>query len=307
MTSFLRTRALGLTSIALFIASVQLTGISSKKPEVARAGGNVIAGLMFPIQRFFHEVSASGHYMWSRYVWLVGVQAESEQLRTRVRELESLNSRYVEFRHENDRIKNLLDFSRSTGHRGVAATVVSKDPSNWVDTITIDKGSADGIRPGLPVIDGNAIVGQTTVVTTRSAQILLISDPASAADAIVQSSRLSGVIEGAGDGKLRLRYVEQTPQEIVHPGDRIVASGLDAVYPKGVVIGVVQEVAAGSSALFQEIVVEPSAPLKRLETVLVLLPELRKHTQGLERIFGRLQIEEPEHQGGQCSQLSGES
>lgn len=287
MLAFFKSRALLFSSVVLFIAAIQLTSVSVRRPEIAQVGGSAIARAMFPLERVFHEVSASAQYVWHRYIWLIGVQAEAELLRQRLRQLESLNSRYVEYRHENQRLRELLGFVETTHHRGVTATVVGRDSSNWVHTLTIDKGSADGLRPGLPVIDGNAVVGQTTVVTPRSAKVLLLSDPASAIDAIVQSSRLSGVVEGGGDGRLRLRYTEQTPQERVLPGDRVVSSGLDGVYPKGVAIGVVHQVASGSSALFQEIVLEPSAVFDRLETVLVLLPELHSQPQGLELLFGR--------------------
>ena len=307
MIAFYKNKTLVFSSAVLFLGAVQLTNLSVRKPEIARVGGKAIAAVMFPFERGFHEISASAEHIWYRYIWLVGLQEEVEGLRERLRSLESLNSRYVEYRHENSRLKELVNFSEASGHRGVAATVVSRNSSNWVNTLTIDKGSSHGVRPGLAVIDGNAVVGQTTVVSARSSKVLLLSDPASAIDAIVQSSRLSGIVEGGSDGKLRLRYVEQTPRDKVHPGDRIVASGLDGVFPKGVAVGVVHDVSSGSSALFQEIFIEPSTVLNRLETVLVLVPELHQEAVGLDVLFRRTQYDLSSHEVvPHCGRFAGE-
>ena len=273
MPEFVQRRGLLLTSIVLFVCSMQLMAASVHDPSLARLGARGIAAILFPFERLHHEVTASAKYVWTRYLWLVDVEKQRDQLRERVRELEALNSKFIEFKNENSRLSDLLRFSQTTGNRGIVATVVGRDPSNWVSTITIDRGSADGIRPGLAVVDGNAIVGQTTVVNTRSAKVLLLTDNASAIDAIVQSSRVAGIIEGSGDGGLKMRYAERSPDKIVRAGERVIASGLDGVYPKGTLIGVVQEAAEHGSALFQNISVKPSVAVQRLENVQVLLPE----------------------------------
>ena len=157
------------------------------------------------MQKGYHEVSESMKYMWSHYLWLIKVEAERNELVERVKQLEAQNSRLMEYENENKRLRGLLFFSEETGHKGIVASVVGRDSSNWIKTITIDRGSDDGIRPGLAVVDGNAVVGQTTSVTEDSAKVLLLTDNASAIDAIVQSSRASGIAEGGPeDGMLRL-------------------------------------------------------------------------------------------------------
>ncbi|MCC6953479.1 MAG: rod shape-determining protein MreC, partial [Deltaproteobacteria bacterium] len=152
---------------------------------------------------------------------------------------------------------------------GVAARVIGRDPSNWAHTVTIDRGSHDGLRIGLPVVDGNAVVGQIVAVSRSSSQVLLLSDNSSAIDAIVQKSRAQGTVEGALGKKLYLRNVLRE-QEVL-PGDRVIASGLDGVFPKGTLIGVVTRVDPAPNGVFQNVELEPSTDLVRLESVLVLI------------------------------------
>ena len=189
----------------------------------------------------------------------------------RIEALEAQNSRLIEFEHENRRLKQLLSFSDHTGFKGVPSTVIGRDPSNWVRTITIDKGSDDGVRPNLAVVDGNALVGQTTVVNRTSSTVRLVTDVTSAVDSIVHGNRTPGIVEGTGQETLRLRYV---PKEVAVPtGGRISTAGLGGVYPKGLLVGVVTRTDTQVSGMFQGVEVQPNVDLLRLENVMVIIPE----------------------------------
>ena len=220
----------------------------------------------------------SGTDIGNHYIYLVNVAGERSELASRIKALEAQNSRLIEFESENGRLRTLLNFQEETGLSGVAATVIGRDPSNWIRTITIDRGELDGVRPGLPVVDGHAIVGQTTVVSERSAKVLLLTDSRSAIDAIVQSSRSPGIIEGTSFDLLRLRYVLREHE--VKVGDRVVASGLDGVYPKGALIGVVTAVSSKPDNIFHAVDVQPSVDVSRMENLLVVIPE-RSHPKVL--------------------------
>ncbi len=273
MTGFFRRHALLLTALLLFTCCFQLMSLSITHRDFPRIGARLVYSLISPIQKLYHETSESTKYLWSHYLWLLDVEDERNDLLERVKVLEAQNSRLMEFESENQRLRRLLQFSEETGHVGVAASVVGRDPSNWLRTITIDRGSADGIKPGFAVVEGNAIVGQTTAVTPHSSQVLLLLNSSSAVDAIVQSSRASGIAEGGLESEmLRLRYVQKLEEAQVHAGDRVIASGIDGVFPKGALIGVVHKVNAASPGLFQYIEVKPSADLHRLENVLVIIP-----------------------------------
>lgn len=272
MSDFLRRHVVFILWLALFVFSAQLTAESADNPEIARVGGRIIVFLLAPGERMYHKMLQGSRSMWSRYVWLLGVESERDELQLQVKELEARNSRLVEYKIENERLRKLLDFRDRMGFREVVAgDVIGRDASNWTRTITIDRGSADGLRSGMPVVDGNAVVGQTTVVSKHSSRVLLLTDSSSAIDAIVQSSRAAGILEGQlGVDTLRLRYVLRLKEYAVKPGDRVICSGLDGVFPKGALIGVVNKVDQGSSGLFQDIEVIPSVDVRRLESVLVL-------------------------------------
>lgn len=277
MADFLRRNSLFITATVLLIASFQLMSMSVANRQLPQVGSRMVADLLAPAEKGYHEIFESVRYIWSRYLYLVNIESERNDLVNRLKELEAHNSRLMEYESENKRLKSLLKFSERTGRNGVVAFVIGRDPSNWVKSITIDRGSLDGLRPGLAVVDGNAIVGQTISVGRTSSRVLLLTDNASAIDAIVQSSRAVGTAEGGGGRTdLRLRYVLKLKEFAVNPGDRVIASGLDGVYPKGGLIGVVNGVNPNSGGLFQDIQVEPSVDVFRLENVLVLIPELER-------------------------------
>ena len=285
MADFLRRHGLLLSALTLLVCSLQLMSFSVRNPSLPRMGGRVVSSVLTPANKLHHELSESVKFAWSHYVWLLSVETERNSLRERIKELESFNSRLIEFQQENTRLKQLVQFSETTGFRGVVSTVIGRDPSNWTRTVTIDRGASSGIREGLAVVDGNAIVGQTTVVTNSSSVILLLTDNLSAIDALVQGSRATGTLEGNGKHQLKLRYVEHGDDEAVKIGDRVISSGLDGVFPKGALLGVVHRVGRSSSAAFQDIEVEPSVDVNRLENVMVLLPERTETPAVLDEII----------------------
>lgn len=268
MADFIRRHNLMLTTMLLLLASFQLMSASIKNAEIPRLGGEALHNVISPFQLAHSRSLDSINSIWHRYVWLVSVEAEREELARRLKMLEAQNSRLLEYRSENGRLRKLLNFSDQTRLKGVAATVIGRDASNWIRTITVDRGAAHFVEPELPVVDGEAVVGQTTVVTNDSAKVLLLTDRSSSIDALVQRSRAMGVLEGTGGFSLKLRFVVK--EDSVKPGDRIIASGLGGVFPKGTLLGVVSAVNTPVSGLFHEIEVKPSVDLERLENVLVV-------------------------------------
>lgn len=280
MSEFFRRHSLNLTTVGLLIVTLQLMSMSVANRSVALGGAQIVNSVLSPVEKTYNELVQSARYLWNHYIYLMSVEEERVQLINRVKELEAHNSKLMEFEHENRRLRSLLHFSERTGMNGVVAFVIGRDPSNWVKSVTIDRGSVDGIRPGLAVVDGNAIVGQTTAVSRTSSKVLLLTDSASAIDAIVQRNRAVGTAEGGlGRTSLRLRYVLKLKEFQIEPGDRVISSGLDGVYPKGGLIGVVSSVNPSAGGLFQEVELQPSVDVYRLESVLVLIPELKRVTE----------------------------
>lgn len=226
--------------------------------------------MLSPFELGYSKTARTGRELWEHYVWLLEVERERDELTQRIQAIESQNSSLLEYKNENERLRRLLQYPETPDLQRIPAAVVGRDPSNWVQGVTIDRGSNDGIVEGMAVVDGVAIVGQVVMVTPRTSKVMLLTDSTSAIDAIVQSSRAQGIVEGVEGRKLELSYVIK--DYTVQTGDRVIASGLDGTYPKGTLIGVVTEVRRSSSGIFQQIDVQPSVDLSRLENVLVLAP-----------------------------------
>ncbi len=173
-----------------------------------------------------------------------------------------------EYKLENERLRQILDLASAYGTEGVGARIVGFSSDDWSDTVTIDKGSSSGIEVGMPVTDGNGVVGQVTAVAVSSATVTLLSDPGYAVGALLQNSRTNAVLQGSVDGSLHLAYVPTTVS--VEVGELVVTSGLGGSYPKGLLLGTVASVTSSPSDVYYTIVVEPVASTGNLEEVYVI-------------------------------------
>jgi rod shape-determining protein MreC len=207
-------------------------------------------------------------HVWRGYVWMVGARSENEQLQKTVRQLSLVNSGYEQIRQENIRLRRLLSMNEGIGVRSIGARVVARAPSFLANIIYIDRGSEDGVRVDAPVLYCDGIIGRTVIVSGRQSQVQLITNEDASVGAMLENSRTPGVIRGAGDSLLDLNYINNAEQIAV--GERVLSSGLDGVYPKGLAIGKVVALQKGKD-VFKSIKVAPSVDLIHLEEVLVLL------------------------------------
>jgi len=257
-------------SVCLFATSLFLTAYSSRYPEVARVGHSLVLEVVAPISSIVETTRVGIVTMWRRYVYLIHASQENERLSGRVAELEGKLAAIGESQRENERLRQILSFSAQTRLSGVAARVIGADASGWIGGLVIDRGSRDGIKPGMAVVHAGGVVGQVASTGSSSARVLVLYDHSSGVDAIVESSRARGVLEGVGEVLCELKFV--TKDAAVKSGDNVVTSGLDQVYPKGLRLGTVTDVATSSGALFQTIEVKPAVDFSRVEEVLVLIP-----------------------------------
>lgn len=178
----------------------------------------------------------------------------------RIRELSAQAS-------ENVRLRALLDFKGRAGYSTIAAEVIGSSPGENSNTILIDKGTDAGLMADFAVVTPEGVAGKIVAVYPHSALVLLITDPAAGAGVLLEQSRVQGVLKGAGRGLCRLDYVMN--DNAVSPGEKVLTSGLDRVFPKGLPIGTV--VKADNGNIYKNIVVQPVAALNRLEAVLVVV------------------------------------
>ncbi len=146
--------------------------------------------------------------------------------------------------------------------------MIGRPTNSWERVITIDRGSADGVKVEMPVLAAKGLLGQTISVTKHSARVRLITDARSGVAGMVQANRAEGLVKGSIEGDVSLEFVSK--ETTVKPGDVVVTSGLGGVYPKGLLVGEVISAAKTPSSLYQDIRVEPIANLAGLEEVVVL-------------------------------------
>ena len=212
--------------------------------------------------------------IWEHYFFLVSVSYENDMLRKALNEATKKNNQCIETSYSNKRLRKLLNFQKSTEEEFIAAEVIGRDPSPHFKSIIIDKGLEDGLKKNLPVVVPEGIAGQITDLTDHYSKVLLIVDPNSSVDALVQRTRARGVIKGLSAGKFVYKYALRKHDIAI--GDIIVSSGLDGVFPKGLRIGHVSEVVKGNSGIFQDVVVTPFVDFEKLEEVLVVINEIKE-------------------------------
>ena len=184
------------------------------------------------------------------------------------------NARLIEVERENERLRQLLNFTRSNPwYDYKAAAVVGRkigeDTSNLLFSIFVDVGARDGVATGMPIITDRGLVGRVVAVGPNVAEVLLLIDPASAVNARVQNSRVTGIVRGNIDGGL---VMERIPQgETISPGDIVLTSGLGGNFPDKLVIGQITEVSQRDSDLFQSARIRPTVDFGKLEEVMVII------------------------------------
>jgi len=180
------------------------------------------------------------------------------------------NVRLKEFQTEVTALRALLGFTQAhPENEYVGAEVIGRDPSNLSRYLVINVGTEKGITRGMPVVTERGLVGRVTDVGSNWAKVLLITDPSSSVNALIQRSRATGVVEGSMDGSLYLRYLPQGPG-VVSKGDLVLTSGLGGNFPKRLVIGQVIAVQQRDVDPFQSATVRPTVDFDRLEFVLVI-------------------------------------
>jgi rod shape-determining protein MreC len=203
-----------------------------------------------------------------------------ETLRARNTELEALanrlmveNLRLKELEQENDTLRQLLNYTRSNPQLTYEPTTVvgrsvGVDPTNLLYYVYVDVGARSSIARDMPVITDRGLVGRVTAVGPNSAQVLLLIDPASAVNAIIQTSRATGIVRGNIDGTLSMDRIP--PNETVNPGDIVLTSGLGGNFPDKIVIGQVTEVEQRDQDMFQVARIRPTVDFGKLETMLII-------------------------------------
>jgi rod shape-determining protein MreC len=220
-----------------------------------------------PFERSLKGITDATKWAWRTYGGLWRAQQENRDLRRELATTRSQLQQVAEYAAESERLRRLLDFKAHAPFQTMAAEIIAFSPGASSNAILIDKGADYGLTPDLAVITPAGAVGKIVSVFHNSSQVMLLTDPSSGVGTMLERSRTQGVLKGAGNNLCQLDYVMN--EELVSPGDAVVTSGLDQIYPKGLPVGTVLK--AGDGNIYKTIVVRPAAKLDSLETVLVVL------------------------------------
>ena len=241
--------------------------VSSKDAFPETGVKHITISLIAPFQMAFSRSFMAIEDVWKEYFATVSAAKDYPRLQKEAaRAMETIN-RCKELEQENIRLRKFIRFQDREKETVVAAKVIGRDPSPWFRTIMIDKGSGDGLTKGLPVLVSEGVVGQVVTVARRYSLVLLVTDRNSAVDALVQTSRARGVVKGNDSELCSFRYVLRKNK--IEPGEMIISSGLDNVFPKGLRVGWVVDIKENNSQLFQEITIKTCVDFDKLEEVLV--------------------------------------
>ena len=266
--------------ILVGVLFLQVLGLAT---QVKRAGGNDaehtrliriwVVGAITPFERGVMWIENGAGGLFHNYIYLRGVRAENRELKAQIEQMRLEQVRLSEDAAQARRLQTLLAFKEQFISRTVAAQVIGSSGSDLSRVLYIDKGENAGIKRDMAVMTADGIVGKVLVVYPSVSQILVINDQSSGVGAMLEKTRLQGVLRGSASGEIMLERVMSDEQ--VPVGETVLTSGGDQIFPKGLPVGTVAKVGNGKD-LFLNITVKPAADLSKLEEVLVLVEKQEK-------------------------------
>lgn len=285
--------------IALLVSAVISPFVFFSSPlrpwESPNPGVTLLQSALYPAERAWHGVASSVREAWRGYIDLRGAAGENQKLRSQLAGLQARIMDYEEQLLENDRLRRLLGFAGRAEHPLVAAEVLGHGQHAAFQSIRITRGSSDGVRVGMPVVAADGIVGKVIRVGPMFADVQLLVDSDFRLDALLQRTRVRGVLSGAARTHCTLSLNRRVDIRI---GDTVITSGIVGGFPKGLPIGRVMRITYESDNVAQTITVEPWVDPRRLEEVMVILnadKELEKivETAGPEWLDGAVGKPDP--------------
>lgn len=261
--------------IALLLGNFLLMAYDAKtasQERVIRVWTQAVANF---VQSPVTSITSGVTGFFQSFVNLRSAQSENDKLKERVQELEVEVQQKQELAKENESLKDLLKLKSESKYDVLSAQIIGRDPSLWFDSAIINRGSLDGVKLNMPIVNNGGLIGRVVSVSPITAQINLVTKEKSGLGGVIGelgTSNALGVVSGNGKRELlEMGYIPGTIE--VQPGEMVYTTGQDGIYPAGLKIGEVVEVRPGSATVTQQIFIKPSAKLYAMEEVAVLLYE----------------------------------
>ncbi len=275
------------TVLIIWVALLALLTLFSSFSQTGRdyffLESSLVDGIL-PVFSVFTAVQRGLASWWTDAIFSSPSQKENDRLKKELLQLKKENVLLRELASGNERLRNILQLKRQSSGPSVVAEVVGSSPSPFIQIFYINKGRKDGLVRGMPVVHPDGVVGRVEKTSGHYAQVVLLNDPSFAVDCLCQRTRARGILTGIpGKENCQIKYVARN--EDMRPGDIIVTSGLDQLYPKGMILGRILKVVSQVKGNFLYIEVVPECKLSRLEEVLILqkrppLPEVEEPQDG---------------------------
>jgi rod shape-determining protein MreC len=228
----------------------------------------VVFGAFAEVQRGATAALGRVNGAWGNYLALRAVRSENKVLHSEIGRLQVTLQQEQALAAQARTLQNLLELQQSTPLQTMAAVLIGGGASPDFRTVSIDKGTRHGLRQDLAVMAPAGVVGRIILPSIRASKIQLLIDRNAAAGVLIERSRAQGIIVGNGSDRLHMDFVVSDADLLV--GDRVVTSGIDGIYPKGLVVGQIESFGREAGA-YQDVVVRPTVVFSTLEAVLVVL------------------------------------
>jgi rod shape-determining protein MreC len=275
MESFFSRYRNALVLITVLVAQVIGLAVQVRRPDPnAPDKGGVrlirswVVGIVTPPEMLLHGTGRGIRGAWMNYLDLIHVRKQDKDLKAELDRLRLEEDSLAEDARQGQRLQALLGFREKYVYKTVAAQVIGTSGTEQSQVLLIDKGSQDGLKPDMPVITPDGIVGKTRDVFRHTSQVLEISDVTSGAGVILEKTRIRGVLRGDTWGQPEI--VNVSPDERIQRGEAVLTSGGDAIYPRGLAVGTVERVIPQPEGTLVNVRVKPAANLSQLEEVLVI-------------------------------------
>lgn len=260
---------LGLVIASLITLGVSTKAINFKPKQVGQSFFSVFQLAIYEVGDFFRSTVTSIRE-------LRQLRADYDALQKKINEYRFVERDIVSLQQEIDRLNELLGFSNKLEIEHIPAEIIAKDPGNFFNTITLNKGSTHGVKPDMPVIalqdEFEGLVGKIVNVGLFTSELIPIYDRNCFVAARLQNTRYEGLVAGQGNssGFLKMRYVKKISRTEIGYGDLVITSGMTSIYPRGIYIGRIRNISARDYETSLELELEPIIDFSKLEHVFIL-------------------------------------
>jgi rod shape-determining protein MreC len=257
-----------LTSGVLLILSLHLISTGVHPGDLAARPESAFLAVVSPITGTFTHLSDGASSVTRDYIDLIHVRSENALLRNELAKVKSDQARLAELEVENKHLGELLALRDALGTNAVAANVIGSDANGIQRTLVLASGSSNGLSPGMAVLANEGVVGKIIAVSPNASRVLMIDDHNSALDGFDQRTRARGIVAGLVDDGVIMKYADRSQD--IRTGDSIVTSGLDGIFPRGLLVGTIKSVRRDGAGLFLGVKITPAVDFRQLEQVLIL-------------------------------------